>query len=220
MRRFFRIIAGISVIFFLYVILVLGIQFLYILKSPQGKRIDLKKNTNSAVLVIDVQNKLTFTDNAAKASKYRVPAFIKNLNLALNKLSGSEIIYIRQEFPQNSFLSFILPTFPEEGEPGTAINPAVYSDGLKIFTKSRADAFSNPSLQQHLESKKIGILYITGLAAEACVNSTIKGATARGYRVIVIKEAVLSMHGGQPGIERLQKYRSLGAEIISVSDIK
>ncbi|NLV69068.1 MAG: cysteine hydrolase [Spirochaetes bacterium] len=65
-----------------------------------------------------------------------------------------------------------------------------------------------------------GTLYITGLAAEVCVNSTIKGAIANGYRVYVIKEAVLSIRGGSPDRKQLDKYRSYGAEIISVNDLK
>ncbi len=220
MKLFFKIIGILVMLFLLYVIVVLGIEFFYILTPSPVTKINHQKNTDSVILVIDVQNMLTFYDNPEKAKKYRVAPFLNSINQAINKKSGYEVIYIRQEFPKNSFLSFILPTFPEEGDPGTEINRNIFRENSMIFTKSRADAFSNPGLQQYLNSKKIGTLYITGLAAEACVNSTIKGAVANGYRVYVIKEAVLSMRGGMPGSERLERYRSYGTGIISVNDLK
>lgn len=219
-KKIFRIIALPFVLVFLYFVLFLGIEYFYILRPTQGTVIDLKQNQNSAILVIDVQNKLTAAGDEKKAVKLKVPEFLDYINLTLNKLPQTEAIYIRQEFEKNSPLSFILPTFPEEGEEGTQINPVIYRANSKIITKSKADAFSNPGLQKYLQSKKIGTLYITGLAAEACVDSTIRGAIARGYRVIVIKEAVVSMHGGIPGAERLAKYRAYGASVISVNDLK
>lgn len=220
MKLFFRIAGIILTVFVLYVILVLGIQFFYILEKSPVKKINPKLNPDAAVLVIDVQNKLTFYDNPQKAGKYAVTQFLNNINLALNKLNGHEVIYIRQEFARNSGLSFILPMYPEEGEPGTAIDKNIFRENSKIFTKTQADAFSNPELQKYLESKKTGTLYIMGLAAEVCVNSTIKGAIANGYKVYVIRDAVLSIHGGSPDMKRLDKYRSYGAEIISVNDLK
>ena len=215
--KIFFIPVGLIVI---YLIAVLCVQFFYILSPSQGEMIDKEKSINTAILVVDVQNMLTFTDNPRKAAEYKVPRFLNNINLTINKLGRFEVIYIRNEFPRNSFLSFLLPVYPEECEPGTAVNSSIYIEGSKIFTKTKADAFTNPALQEYLNSKKTGTLYITGLAAEACVNSTIKGAIAKGYRVYVIREAVLSLYGGAPGLDRLDSYRSIGAEIVSVNDIK
>lgn len=220
MKRIFKILGILAVSFFIYVIIVLGIQFFYILNTSPVNRINPKLNTNSAIMVIDVQNMLTFYDDPHKAAEYGVAPFLKSINQAISKNPGYEVIYIRQEFTRNSLLSFLLPTFPEQGDEGTEINGNIYKANSKIFTKSQADAFSNPALQQYLNSKKIGTLYITGLAAEACVNSTVKGATANGYRVYVVREAVLSMTGGVPDRKRLDKYRSYGAEIISLNDLK
>lgn len=220
MKYFFKTIKILLLMLFIYVIVVPGILFLHLLESSTVKKINPVVNTNAAILVIDVQNKLTFYDNPEKAMKYKVAPFLNSINLSINKTGGYEVIYIRQEFAKNSMLSFMLPMFPEQGDPGTAINGNIYKENSRIFTKEKADAFSNPELQKYLNSKKTGTLYITGLAAEACVNSTIKGAVANGYRVYVIKEAVLSITGGMPGRERLDRYRSYGAEIISVNDIK
>lgn len=220
MKRILKILAIPLILIILYAIVFLCIEFFYILAPSEGPKIDRDKNPGSAILVIDVQNKLTMTDNPVKAGEYKVGPFLDNLNLVLAKLSGTEAVYIRQEFAKNSILSFILPTFPEEGESGTDINRIIYRENSLIFPKSQADAFTNPALQQYLESKKTGILYITGLAAEACVERTVLGALKKGYRVIVIRDAVLSMYGGKPGGEQLDKYRSYGAEIISVKDLK
>lgn len=220
MKKALKIIAVPVILFILYVIIFLCIEFFYILEPSQGEKIDRVKNPGAVILVIDVQNKLTAVDNPEKAAKLQVGPFIDNIKIVLKKLDKTEAVYIRQEFSRNSLLSFILPMFPEEGEAGTEINSLVFRDNSRIFTKSKADAFTNPSLQKYLESKHAGTLYITGLAAEACVERTIMGAVQKGYRVIVIKEAVISMYGGQPGKDVLEKYTSYGAEIISVKDLK
>ncbi len=220
MKKVMKILAIPVGIVLLYAVVVLCIEFFYILVPSKGAAIDPVKDTNSAILVIDVQNMLTSYDNERKMHEYKVDIFLKNVNTVLDKLKKLEPVYIRQEFPKNSFLSFLLPTFPEEGDPGTAINKLIYREKSKIITKSRGDAFTNPSLQQYLESKKIGTLYITGLAAEFCVDSTIKGAVAKGYKVFVVKDAVISVSGGEPSAGRIEKYKSYGATVISVDDLK
>lgn len=220
MKRYLKLLLIPAALVLLYIAVILCIQLFYISKASEGVKIDQVKNTNAAVLVIDVQNMLTYYDTPKKARKKRVDISLNSINLVINKLSGLEVIYIRQEFQKNSLLSFLIPTFPVEGDPGTEINKTIYRENSKIFTKSRGDAFTNPALQEYLISKKIGTLYITGLAAEACVDSTIRGAAAKGYKLFVVKEAVISMFGGEPGPGRLDKYRSYGAGIISVSELK
>jgi len=219
MKKFLKILAIPVIMILLYILLFLAIEFFYIIEPSSRPVID-SNNKNSAILVIDVQNQLTAVGNEKKAEELKIGPFLNNLNVALNKLKNFEAIYIRQEFPRNSPLSFLLPMFPEEGEAGTEINKTIYREKSKIFNKARADAFTNPDLQKYLETKKIGTLYITGLAAESCVDNTIRGALAKGYRVFVIKEAVISMHGGEPDADRLGKYRSYGATVISVNNIK
>jgi len=220
MKKFLKILSIPAGCFLLYATVVVCIEYFYILAPSNGAVIDPAKNTNSVVLIIDVQNSLTYYDNETKMREKKADIFLKNINLVLDKLGRIEQVYIRQEFPRNSLLSFILPMFPEEGEPGTGINKSIYRGDSKIITKSRGDAFTNPSLQEYLESKKIGTIYITGLAAEFCVDSTIRGAATKGYKVFVVKDAVLSASGGEPSVERIEKYRSYGAKIISVKDLK
>ncbi len=219
MKRFFKILLIAVSVIIVYAVVILCIEFIYIFESSTGIRIDQLENPASAIIVVDVQDMLTFTNDPSKALEFKVDLFLNNINVALDKLHDSEVIYIRQEFAKNSLLTFIMPTMPEEGDPGININKTVYRENSRLFTKSKGDAFTNPALQQYLISKRIGTLYITGLAAEACVDKTVKGAAAKGYRVKVIKEAVLSMFGGAPGEKRLDKYRESGAEIVSVSDL-
>lgn len=219
MKRFFKVLLIPVSIVTVYAVIILCIEFFYILEPSAGIKIDPVKNPGTAVFVVDVQDMLTFYDNASKAREYKVDIFFANINIALDKLRGAEIIYIKQEFPKNSLLSYIMPTMPEEGDPGININKAVYREKSILFTKSKGDAFTNPALRQYLISKKIGTIYITGLAAEACIDRTVKGGAAKGYRVKVIKEGVLSMFGGAPGEKRLSEYRNNGAEIVSINDL-
>lgn len=220
MKKFLKILAVPAGLVLFYIVVVLCVEFFYVLSPSKGHVINIAGNTKSAIMVIDVQNKLTYYDNEEMAHKYKVDIFLKNINTVVDKLNKLETIYIRQEFPKNSLLSFLLPTFPEEGDPGTAVNKTIFRGNSKIFTKSKGDAFTNPSLQEYLESKNIGTLYVTGLAAEFCVDNTIRGAAAKGYKVYVVKDAVLSASGGEPSLKRIEKYKSYGATVISVKDLK
>ncbi len=220
MKRFLKILSIPVGLIVLYAIFFLCIEFLYILTPSKGAMIDPKKNVHSAILVIDVQDMFTNPDYEKKAKELKADVFMDNINLAIKRLGNTETIYIRQEFAKNSLLSLLIPFFPVEGEPRTAINKTVYKANSKIFTKTRGDAFWNPSLQEYLDSKRVGTLYITGLAAEACVDRTIQGACSRGYRVYVLPEAVLSMNGGAPDRERRAKYESYGAKNIALNDLK
>ncbi len=58
--------------------------------------------------------------------------------------------------------------------------------------KRRLSAFSAPGLAPNLNSRLTDTLIITGAETDVCVLATILGAVDRGYRVIVVKDAVCS----------------------------
>jgi nicotinamidase-related amidase len=58
--------------------------------------------------------------------------------------------------------------------------------------KQKQDAFSNSILDSILIANQVNKLYITGLDAGFCVNSTIEAALNRGYELTVISDAVIS----------------------------
>jgi nicotinamidase-related amidase len=53
-------------------------------------------------------------------------------------------------------------------------------------------AFGNPQLHQHLRSRQIDTLIISGSETDVCVLSSILAAVDYGYRVIIAEDAVFS----------------------------
>jgi nicotinamidase-related amidase len=58
------------------------------------------------------------------------------------------------------------------------------------YKKRVPNSFSNPNFKEYLKSNKIRHLYVTGLAAEFCVNATIQDAARRGYFVTAVSDGI------------------------------
>ncbi len=58
--------------------------------------------------------------------------------------------------------------------------------------KRRLSAFSAPDLAPILNARLTDTLIITGAETDVCVLATVLGAVDRGYRVIVVEDAVCS----------------------------
>jgi nicotinamidase-related amidase len=60
----------------------------------------------------------------------------------------------------------------------------------EIITKNNYDAFTNPEFEKFLRKNGVESLIITGVFTDGCVLSTICGAFARGYNLIVPRDLV------------------------------
>jgi len=77
--------------------------------------------------------------------------------------------------------------------------------GETIIHKNRYDAFLNTSLQDTLERLRVRTLLVAGVATTMCVESTVREAAMRDYRVFLAADAVGDMNESEhlPGIRRL-----------------
>ena len=69
---------------------------------------------------------------------------------------------------------------------------ARYAPPAAIFDKAVYSAFGNPRLHQHLRSRQIDTLIISGSETDVCVLSSTLAAVDYGYRVIIAEDAVCS----------------------------
>jgi nicotinamidase-related amidase len=82
------------------------------------------------------------------------------------------------------------PTFSDALDPLTAICPEVAPAGSEpVIFKNDASAFCEDSLSPLLAKGEIAWLVIAGVWTEACVAATLRDAIARGYRVLLVKDA-------------------------------
>jgi alpha-ketoglutaric semialdehyde dehydrogenase len=85
------------------------------------------------------------------------------------------------------------------GTPGAAPPPALSPvDGETVLGKRFYSAFDNPELAGHLRGLGVDTLVLGGIYLNACIQATALDAYARGFRVLVVDDAVGSqdaLHG-------------------------
>jgi nicotinamidase-related amidase len=121
---------------------------------------------------------------------------------------GMEVAYIRQVFSNNIFVRL---------HGGKRMGKVIVDRRIKLinnndFEKNRTDAFSSHQFEQLLINNHVNTLYLTGVDAAYCVYYTALGALKRGYRVIVVTDAVASREKMQGVLER---YRRKGIDVIT-----
>jgi nicotinamidase-related amidase len=139
---------------------------------------------------------------------------IFTVNRLIDKAAGSgmEVVYIRQVFSNNLFVRL---------HGGRRQGRVVIDRRIKIingndFEKNRTDAFSNRQFEQLLIDRNVGELYLVGVDAAYCVYYTALGALNRGYKVTVVKDAVMSRNSMAKVLER---FRRKGIAIISSAQL-
>lgn len=100
---------------------------------------------------------------------------------------------------------------------------AKYDRRLKVVSdlevvKSVKDSFRKTRLDSILVANKVNELYIAGLDAAECVNATVEAALNRGYRVIILEEAVISKSATQTD-SMMVVFKKRGAGILKMDSL-
>lgn len=159
----------------------------------EGKRISRYVSPQKALLVIDVQEDYTGL-KAKQPPVFKNPeAQIGTINRLIDSASksGMKVAYIRQVF-DNNFFTRLFVGRAIDGMPGTELDSRIKVINKNDFTKKISDAFSNHRLEEFLIQNQVDEVYLTGLDAAYCVYYTALGALNRGYKVSVVKDAVLT----------------------------
>ena len=132
----------------------------------------------SAVLVIDVQNGLF--DSSPRP--YEADEVIQRINSITSKAraGGVPIIFIQSEHP--GFLEYATDRWQLQSE-------LTVQDGDIKIRKTMANAFLQTDLETTLKSLGADKLIICGYSTEFCVDSTLRYASALGYRIQLIADA-------------------------------
>jgi nicotinamidase-related amidase len=82
------------------------------------------------------------------------------------------------------------PTFSDAVNPLTAICPEVAPQGSEpVIYKNDASAFCEAGLHPLLTAAGIEWLVVGGVWTEACVAATVRDGIARGFRILLVKDA-------------------------------
>ncbi|MFH1729940.1 MAG: cysteine hydrolase family protein [Pseudomonadota bacterium] len=114
---------------------------------------------------------------------YEEKKFFENLQIILKKAKDKEIpvIYNQHFTPKGSFF--------EKGSENQRIHKLIEPQkGDIVIEKHNPDSFHGTNLDQILKEKNINTLYICGFAAEGCIDSTVRSAFSKDYKVILISD--------------------------------
>ncbi len=190
MKKYLLIsLAAIVVVFGVFVVITMKKMF----TPTRGAKIAAYSNPQKALLVIDVQEDYTGLKGKQPVLYPNVESQITAINGLIDRASkaGVRVVYIRQIFDDN-FISRLLGGRTIEGKPGAEIDARIHVVNRNDFTKKISDAFSNQQLNAFLALNQVDELYLVGLDAAYCVYNTAKGALNRGYKVKVVKDAILT----------------------------
>jgi nicotinamidase-related amidase len=133
----------------------------------------------TALLVIDVQEgmqPLTAHDGAGVVS--RIGSLLDRARKA-----GTDVVYVQHDGTE--------PGHPlAKGKPGHAIYHAIAPRaGEPVVVKQNCSAFQGTELDALLRSRKIDQLVVCGMQTEYCVDTTVRAAFERGYKVTLVADA-------------------------------
>jgi len=135
----------------------------------------------AAVLVIDVQTGLF----SAKPPPFEADAIIARINTvtAQARQAGAPVIFIQQDGEPGE--EDLVP-FTE----GWKLHPRLQvRPGELVIRKTTCDAFYGTALESELRSRGITTLLLMGFATDFCVDSTLRSAASKGFRIIVVADA-------------------------------
>lgn len=136
---------------------------------------------HTAVLVIDVQAGLFDGDLPA----FEGDAVIARINetTAKARAAGALVFFIQHDGEPGS--EYLAP-FTEAWKlhPTLVVRP-----GDPLICKTTCDAFYRTSLETELRARGVTTLVLTGYATDFCVDSTLRIAVSKDFRVIVVADA-------------------------------
>lgn len=134
----------------------------------------LKNRPNTALLVVDVQNKVVQGAHERDAVVATIAALADRA-----RKDGSAVIWVQHvsdELPHGSEAWKLVPELvPAPDEP--------------VIQKRYGDAFEDTDLEALLAGGEVARLIVAGAQTDACIRSTLHGALVRGYDVTLVRDA-------------------------------
>jgi len=140
--------------------------------------------------------------------------------------SGRE--HVNPEAPGN--IAALAAAFRQKRQPVIHAGNAGYGpmpcdealEGEAVVIKTTSSAFASTHLEQHLRNAGITSLVVTGAVAGFCVNSTVRAGADLGFRMTVVRDAVIGFDLPDAGISARAAFdvtmAFLEADFASIAD--
>jgi len=95
--------------------------------------------------------------------------------------AGAPVVYIQHCGPAGSRLA--------KGSPGWSVHPRIAPvAGDIVVAKNEPDSFQGTDLDEQLRKRGVTRLVVGGIATEYCVDTMVRAAFGRGYRVVLVAD--------------------------------
>lgn len=185
------------------------------------------KETNKAILVIDMQNDFVLPGAplCVSGAIETIPAITEFLNFG--RKNGWTVIFVCRVHRQSGVdaETFRRHHFRDgsgicvAGSDGAELVEGIIKEpGDILVTKTRFDAFFNTDLETVLRGAGIGEVYITGTQYPNCVRSTAVGAIQRDYAVTVVTDCC-SASSPEIAAHNIADMRVMGIDCLTSDEI-
>jgi nicotinamidase-related amidase len=140
----------------------------------------------SALLIIDVQLALC----SGKWATYDIDRVVDRINQVATQVRnvGAPVIFIQHE-EDDGPLQF--------GTEGWQLYDRLETrPGDVRIRKTATDSFHKTDLHSLLQTRGVSQVFVCGLQSEFCVDSTVRGALAHGYPVVLVSDAHSTLDNG------------------------
>jgi nicotinamidase-related amidase len=138
---------------------------------------------SKALVIIDVQKGMWGHPDYPPFDGDGVLARIADL-AAKARAAGVPVMYVQHhgiDEPNHPF---------KPGLPGYPFHDAIAPQtGDDVMVKTKSSAFHHTDFDARLKARGIDELVVTGMQSEFCVNSTIRGAYERDYKITLVSDA-------------------------------
>jgi nicotinamidase-related amidase len=140
---------------------------------------------NAALIIIDMQMLMQERiDSGRDHVNPDAPGHIADLAAAFRS-AGKSVVHVRHR--DDDVASPLHPNAP-------GFQPMPCAHGLEdepVFLKTSSSAFATTALEAYLRKEGITHLVVTGAVAGFCVNSTVRAGSDLGFKMTVVRDAVL-----------------------------
>lgn len=147
----------------------------------------LPDRTNTALLVIDVQNGVVDEAHERDAVVSRIGSLVERARQA-----AVPVIWVQHNDDE----------LPKGSESWEYVPELSFSVGEPVVAKQYGDSFEGTNLETLLAERGVGHLIVAGAQTDQCIRSTLHGAVARGYDATLVGDAHttvdLSKYGAPP----------------------
>jgi len=185
-----------------------------------------------ATLVVDMQNDFVVDEGVLarsgkdNSSAVRIVPLVRKL-VEFSRAQRIPVVWVKMIYDSAEDVGVLLERSPFYKEGGLRRNSwgAELVDGLEVkegdyvVEKKRFSAFFNTTLDELLKELGVTHLLVAGVRTDFCVESTVRDAFFRDYRVVVVKDCVA---GYVPDLHEnaIKTMGTVFSSIMSLEEIK